>query len=118
MSTALLSICIPSYNRPNQLGDLLASIDVRPGDIEIVIGEDCAPERTQVRDLVKEFSNHSPYSMTYYENENNLGYDGNLRKLISRARGEFVLFMGDDDLFAPGKLDLFIDFIKANRDVG
>lgn len=117
MSSILLSICIPSYNRPNQLGCLLASIDACPGDIEIVIGEDCAPGRVQVGNIVRAFESHSPYPVTYHENEQNLGFDGNLRKLISRAQGEFVLFMGDDDLFMAGKLDLFIDFIIANRNV-
>lgn len=113
----LLSICIPSYNRPESLVRLLDSVDVHLGQIEIVIGEDKAPRRTEVRARLKEFCSRSPYPVNYYENENNLGYDGNLRGLISRARGEFVLFMGDDDRFVPGKLDLYLEFLLANRDV-
>lgn len=114
----LLSICIPSYNRPDSLVRLLDSVDVHPGQIEIVIGEDKSPRRTEVRARVKEFCSRSPYPVNYYENANNLGYDGNLRGLIPRARGEFVLFMGDDDWFAPGKLDPYLEFLRANRDVG
>ncbi len=113
----LLSICIPSYNRPDSLVRLLDSVDVHPGQIEIVIGEDKAPRRAEVRARVDEFSCRSPYPVNYYENERNLGYDGNLRGLIPQARGEFVLFMGDDDWFAPGKLDLYLEFLRANRDV-
>jgi hypothetical protein len=37
--------------------------------------------------------------------------------LIHHAQGEFVLFMGDDDWFTPGKLDPYLDFLLANRDV-
>jgi len=96
---------------------LLASIDAQPGQIEIVIGEDMAPRQAEVRAQIEEFSRHSAYPVQYYENEHNLGYDGNLRSLIHRAEGEFVLFMGDDDWFVPGKLDLFLDFLCANRDV-
>jgi len=40
----------------------------------------------------------------YYENERNLGYDANLRRLVSRAEGDYCMFMGDDDLVAPGAL--------------
>jgi abequosyltransferase len=114
----LLSICIPSYNRPEQLGQLLASIDAQPGELEIVIGEDVAPKQAEVRERVAAYSQHSPYPVVYYENERNLGYDGNLRGLVAHAQGEFVLFMGDDDWFAPGKLDAYLAFLRDHRDVG
>jgi abequosyltransferase len=117
-SNPLLSICIPSYNRPEQLVQLLESVDAQPYKLEIVIGEDAAPRRAEVQQLVAAFRRESPYLINYYENERNLGYDGNLRSLIERARAEFVLFMGDDDRFAPGRLEPFLDFLYANRDVG
>lgn len=117
MNTRLLSICIPSYNRPEQLSLLLESIDAKPGGIEIVVGEDFSPNRLKVREQVERFRQTSIYPVHYHENEQNLGYDGNIRRLIERARGEFVLFMGDDDWFAPGKLGPYLEFLRANRDV-
>lgn len=49
----LLSICIPSYNRPEEIYRLLQSIDLQESDkIEIVICEDHAPKREAVRDRV------------------------------------------------------------------
>jgi len=116
MSEPFLSICIPSYNRPQQLGELLRSIDCNPLDIEIVICEDLAPKRLVVRAVVKEFASASPYSTQYHENETNRGFDGNLRRLVECANGEYIMFMGDDDLFVPSALDEFIDFLKQNRD--
>ncbi|MFH0798561.1 MAG: glycosyltransferase family 2 protein [Pseudomonadota bacterium] len=114
----LLSICIPSYNRPELIARLLASIDAPPGDVEIVVGEDKAPRREEVRAAVGEFRRSSPYAVNYYENEHNLSYDKNVRGLIEQARGDFVLFMGDDDWFIPGKLGSYLEFLRANRDVG
>jgi abequosyltransferase len=118
MDTMLLSICIPSYNRPEQLSLLLKSIDAKPKDIEIVVGEDVAPKRLNVRREVERFRRDCIYPVHYYENDQNLGYDKNLRRLIEQAHGEFVLFMGDDDLFVPKKLDLYINFLRKNDDVG
>jgi abequosyltransferase len=114
----LLSICIPSYNRPDEIKRLLNSIDCKHTEIEIVICEDCAPLRNLVREVVEEFATNSVYKINYIENENNLGYDRNLRKLIEVSSGDFVLFMGDDDRFFDGALDKFINFIKNNLDVG
>lgn len=114
----LLSICIPSYNRPEQLDKLLASIDCSPELIEVVICEDNAPRRQEVRNIVDTFRQHGRYKLVYEENHFNLGYDANLRHLVEIASGSFVLFMGDDDWFVEGNLDKFITFLQKNSDVG
>ena len=111
----LLSICIPSYNRPDSLFQLLKSVDASSNLIEIVIAEDAAPLREVVRSKVQEFKDISNYEIHYHENAHNLGYDANLRNLIELAKGEFILFMGDDDLFKPGALDNFLIFLQSNK---
>jgi len=116
LSPTFLSICIPSYNRPNELRNLLNSIDCNPANVEIVICEDFAPMRIEVRAVVAKFVESSAYSSFYHENTINLGFDGNLRMLVECAAGEYILFMGDDDLFVPGALNKFIEFLTQNRD--
>ncbi len=116
MSRPLLSICIPSYNRPQQLLDLLLSIDCNPSEIEVVICEDFSPKRLDIRALVEKFRHNSKYLIHYHENEVNRGYDGNIRRLVEMACGKYVMFMGDDDLFVPGMIDKFISFLKEHAD--
>jgi spore maturation protein CgeB len=118
VTAPFLSICIPSFNRPKHLETLLGSIDVAPSTAEIVICEDCAPRRNEVREVVERFRALSPYRVTYVENERNLGYDANLRQLIRNAAGEWVVFMGDDDLFVPGALDSYAAFVASHREAG
>lgn len=112
----LLSICIPSYSRPVQIANLLSSVDCDPQNIEIVVCEDRSPRREQIRSAVQAFAARTPYGVRYFENDNNLGYDGNLRRLVELASGRFVMFMGDDDLFVPGALDHFLQFLRHNED--
>lgn len=111
-----LSICIPSYNRPAELERLLRSIDCTryADEIEIVITEDKSPKREEVRTTVEGFRETSPYSVVYHENTENLGYDHNIRHVAELAGGTWVMFMGDDDLFLPGALDPYIDFLKGH----
>jgi len=116
MDAAFLSICIPSYNRPGELRNLLASIDGNPAEVEIVICEDLAPKQEDVRAVVAEFSASSAYVTHYHENSMNRGFDGNLRRLVECAAGEYIMFMGDDDLFVPGALNKFVEFLKNNSD--
>lgn len=112
----IVSICIPSFNRPDQLIELLRSVDCNPTKIEIIICEDYSQKRIEIRNKVIEFKSISKYIIKYNENQKNLGFDGNLRNLVELSNGAFIIFIGDDDLFVPGKLDMYIDFLEENRD--
>ena len=114
-----ISICIPSYNRPKELERLLNSVDSKLIDeVQLVICEDKAPKRLEVRTVVNSFKTKSNYSIKYIENAQNLGHGGNLRECIRQADGEFVMFMGDDDMFIPNAFDLFFVFLKKHRECG
>lgn len=116
MSKKLISICIPSYNRPDGLLKLLQSIDCDANDVNIIISEDFSPLRLKIRSVVENFKLYSKYDLCYCENKINLGYDANLRHLVELSNGYYVMFMGDDDLFVPRALDKFLIFLKANLD--
>jgi len=116
MIRPLLSICIPSYNRPGQISDLLLSVDCDPKNIEIVVCEDRSPQREKIRSAVESFTRRSQYNVRYFENEINLGYDGNLRRLVELAAGKYIMFMGDDDLFLAGALNRFLHFLNEHED--
>lgn len=118
MTAPFLSICIPSYNRPEQLTDLLRSVDCDPAGVEILICEDRSPRRAEIRAAIEALRPTLPYDLRYEENPENLGFDGNIRRLVALARGHFILFMGDDDLFLPGALDRYIAFLHRHADKG
>lgn len=116
MNEPFLSICIPSYNRPEQLIALLRSVDCCPVSLEILVCDDFSPRRAEIRNKISVLRGVFPYFLRYEENQYNIGYDANIRRLVASARGKFILFMGDDDLFLPGALDRFIAFLRENED--
>jgi len=119
MKNRLISICIPSYNRPTELYRLLQSIDsLQSEKIEIIICEDRSPKRTEIGEVVRKFISQTSYKVEYFENEINLGYDNNLKELISKATGDFIVFMGDDDTFIPNALDKLMNFLDTNNFLG
>lgn len=114
-----ISICIPSYNRPNELIRLLESIDINcSNEIEVVICEDSSPKRDEILNKVTHFKNKSKLNIRLHLNHTNLGYDGNLRNLIDLASGEYIIFMGDDDKFDTPNLSRYINFLKENPHLG
>lgn len=119
MSQKLISICIPTYNRPQELKRTLESIDTtKYNDVDIVISENCSPRQADTRKVVEAFKAQSHYEIHYFENERNLGYDKNIRALVARATGTYCMFFSDDDMFMPGAMDGFVEFVREHQDCG
>jgi abequosyltransferase len=117
MTQHQLSICIPSYNRARFLTPLLESIGRQYDDsIEVVIREDNSTEREQIRACVEEFRKRM--LITYLENPETLGYDGNVRACLRAASAKYCLMMGNDDLLCEGAIAELKKVIEAYPSVG
>lgn len=112
-----LSVCIPAYNRPKELIQVLESLAGQcPGKWNVVISEDKSPLGQEIEAAVKSFSRQHPeMAILYSSNEKNLGYDRNLRRLLDIANGAYCLFMSDDDLLGPNSLEKIITAISRSN---
>jgi abequosyltransferase len=114
MTAPKLSVCIPAYNRPEDLKHVLHSLAAQQsGNWDILICEDHSPREAEIAQVVSAFSKEHPsLALSYLSNEKNLGYDGNLRRLLDRAQGEFCLFLSDDDLLTKDALTRTLDAVS------
>lgn len=115
----LLTVCIPAYNRAGLLAPLLESILSQDfDDFDVLICEDGSPERAAIAGVVQRFQQMHPGRIHYEENAANLGYDGNIRRLVERARGHYCVFMGNDDLLCAGALASIAAAVQRQPDCG
>lgn len=112
----VLSIGITSYNRIRELKRCLDSIDSKDIEsIEIVVSEDCSPQREQIKEVVMKYTELSPYKVVFNSNMHNLGYDCNLIKLATLATGEYIFYLSDDDCLFPNTLDSLINALQEKK---
>lgn len=119
MSNALLTIAIPSYNRPIELERCLASIEMinQTELIEVLIVDDDSMNRDPISEVVNRYQGISPYKIRFHKNGKNLGFDKNISKLIEISSTKYVMLMSDDDAFIAGGLQSVIDAL-FNSNVG
>jgi glycosyltransferase involved in cell wall biosynthesis len=115
----LISVCIPAYNRSDLLSELLDSIILQNfNNFEIVVCEDNSPQRDEIAKIIRRYRKIKPGLIRYFENPSNLGYDNNLRNLIHKSRGEYCLFMGNDDLMCKGALKKVAFALNRYQNIG
>lgn len=91
-----ISICIPAYKRIDYLKRLLCSIEIQKfKDYEVIISDDSNDD--SVAALLKNFNGR--FEIKYFKNEKALGTPANWNHAISKATGEWIKLMHDDDWF-------------------
>ena len=114
----LLTIAIPTYNRAAKLKRLLAVLQDEivtsclQEQIDVLISDNASIDDTS--SIAYEFTD-SNFSLEYYRQPENLGFDGNLRFLYTQSRTKFVWFLADDDIPLPGSLSRIVRTLEENQ---
>jgi glycosyltransferase involved in cell wall biosynthesis len=97
MNSKFISICIPAYKRTHFLKRLLLSIENQSyTNYEVIISDDSNDH--SVEELLKDFN--GKFEIKYFKNEKALGTPANWNHAISKATGQWIKLMHDDDWFA------------------
>jgi glycosyltransferase involved in cell wall biosynthesis len=90
------SVCIPQYGRRPFLEIALASLFGQSSqNFEIVVSDDCSKDDSNA--VIPGVLEASARPYRYYAQPKNLGYDGNIRFLLSVSLARYTLFLGNDD---------------------
>ena len=113
MGDPYISICIPAYKRTNYLKRLLDSIVLQNyTDFEVIVSDDSNDD--SVLNLIKDY--HDKIPIIYFHNSPSLRTPGNMNFSISKAKGEWIKIIHDDDwLSNENSLKLFADATKNDK---
>ena len=120
VNTPKVSIIIPLYNYEEYVEQTLMSILLQRinFNVEIVICDDRSTDKSLdvVRRIAKYYQNDK-FKFNIIENETNLGYTGNTKKLLDNSTGQYIAYIDADDFWIdPMKLQKQIDFLDNNHD--
>jgi glycosyltransferase involved in cell wall biosynthesis len=115
----LLSICIPTNNRPETLKQTLRSVVPKSEDIEILVCDNSSEDINQK--IVEEELQDCPCPWRYNRNNLPKGLLGiemmveNFNTCVRLARGHYIYILHDDDYLLPGGLNIVLQKIRETR---
>lgn len=120
MTTPLLTVGITTYERPGALRRAVASIldqtDVAPGDVELIVVDDASPSEASIEYLAELEQPRQSQSIPVRVIRHAHGTGGpstGRNDVIAAAKGDYVLFLDDDNSVLPGALSLLVDHLRT-----
>ena len=102
----LVSVVIPCYNGENFLRDAVKSVvDQTYRDLELIIIDDGSTDGSArlVQELEEEYGDH--LHIKCLRNEGNRGIPYTRNRGVREARGRYIAFLDQDDLWLPEKIE-------------
>jgi abequosyltransferase len=110
-----LSICVPTYNFGEFIGEMLDSVmpQVCAG-VEVVILDGGSTDDTP--EVVRRFQSAFP-ALRYHRREERGGIDRDMARTVALARGTYCWLFSSDDTMKPGAIARVLERIRSGLDV-
>ncbi|MCK4501374.1 glycosyltransferase family 2 protein, partial [Candidatus Babeliales bacterium] len=114
-----VSVIIPTYNRTEVLMNSIKTVlnQTYKGEIELIIVDDS--EKSLKQEIDKGFKKNlgKNRKINYIHNAKREGAPKARNLGIQKAKGEYIAFLDDDDLWIPKKIEKQVEILDKNKDV-
>ena len=113
MSLPRVSILCLTYNQQSLVEQtLLSALEQDYENLQVVVSDDASPDSTAkvIRALAKQYRGR----LVPVLNESRGGITVNMNRGMAACDGEYVAFLGGDDIFLPGKIAKQVAFMQAH----
>ena len=112
-----ISVCITSYNHANYLGETLESVLAQTfQDFEIVVADDGS--RDNSLEILESYAKKFPrIKVLTHPNHENKGISRTINLAIENAVGEYIAFLGSDDVCYDYRLEKQIEIFEQDSDI-
>lgn len=110
---ARVSVMLPTYNRRNSFRHAIASaLRQYHNNVQVVVVNDGGDD---VSDIVKSFDDER---ICHIDRKQNRGKAYSLNEGLAEAKGEYVAYLDDDDMFYPNHLSALVNAMENRNDIG
>lgn len=105
----LVSVIVPTYNRPEMLQKAIESILKQTySNFEIIVVNDCGVD---VENIISKFNDSN---ISYIKHPRNKGLSAARNTGILAAQGKYVSYLDDDDIYYPNHLETLVNCLERS----
>ena len=109
----LISVIIPTRERGECLSESLkTAMAIRSKNVEIIIQDNCSTDQTQ--SIAIEAAKRDS-RIRYHRQETRVSMRQNFESGVENSRGDYLMFIGDDDAILPGQFTKLEAIIRTYR---
>jgi glycosyltransferase involved in cell wall biosynthesis len=107
----LVSVIVPTYNRPDTLEECLESINRQTySSLEVLVVNDGGQE---VEEIISKFNKEG--NIRYIRHSTNRGPAAAKNSGIRAARGKYIAYLDDDDIYYPDHVETLVEFLEKDH---
>ncbi|WP_341201690.1 glycosyltransferase [Planomicrobium okeanokoites] len=111
-----VSVAIVSYNQKKYLEECLISIlNQNYPNLEIIIADDGSTDGTI--EMLEKYTQVDGIKIKVLPSKNNKGITTNSNKAFQNCTGDYICWMGGDDLMLPNKIKKQVNFMEKNKEI-
>ncbi|MEL7533312.1 MAG: glycosyltransferase family 2 protein [Bacteroidota bacterium] len=113
-SLPLVSVSIPTFNGELRIGEAIRSLQAQQyPHMEIIISDNASTDNTE--GVVRQFMAEDE-RIRYYRHPKNLGIPLNFEFGLQQAKGQYFIWLSDDDQLLDGVIKRYVDYLEAHPD--
>lgn len=113
----LVSVIMPAFNHELYIAEALQSIGNQTHkNIELIVINDGSTDGTA--EIIEEYIKKNSGKNIKYLNKRNEGVCKTLNKGLEMSTGDYIAFLGSDDLWLPDRLAIQLEFMENNKNIG
>src|SRR3972149_8781618 len=107
----MVSVIVPTYNRPDMLGDCLDSINGQTySNLEVLVVNDGGQE---VEKIIS--NSNKGGNVRYIRHLTNRGLAAARNSGIRAAKGKYIAYLDDDDIYYPDHIETLVEFLEQSH---
>jgi glycosyltransferase involved in cell wall biosynthesis len=115
MTDLKVSVIIPVYNQREFIHETIDSVLAQTyRNMEIIVADDGSTDGTVA--IIQEYGVKHPDRIIPVYSEKNTGIAANMNRGLRRHTGEFIAWLGGDDLMLPGKIREQVELLERRPD--
>jgi len=114
-SEPLVTIGLPTYNRPEGLQKCLETILGQTHyNLEIIVSDNCSTDEA-VQQIIKTYAARDN-RIKHFRQSTNIGLEENFNFVYAKAKADYFIWMGDDDHFDDNYISECVRYLENNPD--